>query len=83
MLWQEFMEQEVQEFGKSSFFYCKHQGLPQPEPWEGDQECIQHLIQQDKQVMEYAQKLETQCKGNYLVKAVEQGESDDSDGEGD
>jgi len=78
-LWKEFVTQEMQEFGEYSFFYCKHRNLSQPEPWEGDEEHIQHIIQQDKQVIEYAKKLETRRKGNYLTKAVEQGESEGSD----
>lgn len=78
-LWQEFMEQEMREFGKYSFFYCQRRSLPQPEPWEGDEERIRHIIQQDKQVIEYVKKLETRRKGNYLAKAVEQPESEGSD----
>ena len=77
-LWQEFVKREVQEFGEYSFFYCKRKNLPQPQPWEGNEERIQHVIQQDKQVIEYAKKLETRRKGNYLTKAVEQDELEDS-----
>jgi hypothetical protein len=78
-LWQEFIEGEMQEFGEYSFFYCKRNNLPQPEPWEGDEERIRHIIQQDRQVVEYAKKLETRRKGNYFTKAVEQAESEGSD----
>src|SRR5436190_4441971 len=77
-LWQEFVKREIQEFGEYSFFYCKRRNLPQPEAWEGDEGRIRHITQQDKQVVEYAKKLETRRKGNYLTKAVEQDESDDS-----
>ena len=77
-LWQGFVKREMEEFGEYSFFYCKHRNLPQPLPWEGDEERIRHIIQQDKQVIEYAKKLETRRKGNYLAKAVEQDESEDS-----
>ena len=77
--WQAFVQEEMEEFGKYSFFYCKHINLPQPEPWEGSEERIRHIIKQDKQVIEYAKKLETRRKGNYLAKAVEQAESERSD----
>jgi len=80
-IWQDFVEEEMEEFGESSFFYCQQRSLPQPDPWEGSERQIQHVIQQDKQVVEYAKRLETRRKGNYLTKAVEQAESDDSDGE--
>jgi hypothetical protein len=77
-LWQGFVEREIKEFGEYSFFRCTRKKLPRPEPWEGDEERIRHIIQQDKQVIEYAKKLETRRKGNYLTKAVEQDESEDS-----
>jgi hypothetical protein len=77
-LWQEFVKREIQEFGEYSFFYCKRKNRPQPQPWEGNEERIQHLVQQDKQVVEYVKKLETRRKGNYLTKAVEQDEWEDS-----
>jgi hypothetical protein len=76
--WQNFVEEEMEEFGQFSFFRCKLGNLPQPDPWEGDEERIRHMIQQDKQVIEYAKKLETRRKGNYLTKAVEQAESEES-----
>jgi hypothetical protein len=71
MMWQAFVKRETQDFGECSFFYYKHRNLPQPEPWEGNEEGIRHIIQQqDKQVIEYAKMLETRRKGNYLPKAV-------------
>ena len=65
-LWQGFIKREMQEFGEYSFFYCKRRNFPQPQPWEGDEERIRHIIQQHKQVIEYSKKLETRRKGNYL-----------------
>jgi len=64
--------------GIQLLLFCKRRKLPQPEAWEGDEERIRHITQQDKQVIEYAKKLETRRKGNYLTKAVEQDESNDS-----
>lgn len=77
-LWEAFVQREVREFGQYSFFYCTRNGIPQPDPWEGDQASIEHIIRQDKQVIEYTKKPENR-KGNYLAKAVEQAESEESD----
>lgn len=77
-LWQEFVKREIREFGEYSYFYCKRKTFPQAELWDGDEGRIQHIIQQDKQVIEYVKKLETRRKSNYLAEVVEQDESDDS-----
>ena len=74
-LWQAFVEREEREFGKFSFFYCKRNEYPQPDPWEGNPERIRHMIRRDKQVVGYAKKLEAR-RGNHLAKAFEQDESE-------
>lgn len=73
-----FAKCETKRFGEYSFFFCKRRNPPQPELWEGNDERLRHIIQQDRQVIEYVKKLETCREGNYLAKAVEQGESENS-----
>jgi len=53
-LWHAFVEREEREFDKFSFFYCKRNGYPQPDPWEGNPERIRHMIRLDKQVVGYS-----------------------------
>lgn len=73
-----FAKCETQEFGEYSFFCCKRRNSPQPELWKGNDDRLRHIIQQDKQVIEYVKKLEICREGNYLARAVEQGELENS-----
>jgi hypothetical protein len=79
-LWRSWVKQETCAFSEYSFFYNKLHGLSQPNPWEGDRDEIEHLLNQDKQVITYTAKLEKH-HGHHVAPAYEV--PDDSNGSSD